>query len=171
MLVGEPMVAPMNGFGDNKAIAYARTGMKLSASTVRHDLGSADLVSKTIPVDIPVEMSFADYAAGRDPAVDPILEGRETRGIAIIAEQDGGAAARKVYESRGKAFWGFSWWSPPSEIGLRGVTQDLLRRQRIEDALAVGELNAEIHPEIWNTASWRCASCAPAIGPALSSIT
>ncbi|HVT41048.1 MAG TPA: hypothetical protein VHE78_18575, partial [Gemmatimonadaceae bacterium] len=78
-LVGEPPGAARNAFGDAMTFEYPRTGLHLRVSTVRHQgLASTDL-SEIIPVDVPARFSFADYAAGRDPAVDPILRGDEMR--------------------------------------------------------------------------------------------
>jgi len=37
--------------------------------------------------------SFSDYAAGRDPAIDSIMGGKEMRSIPLIALNDGGQKA------------------------------------------------------------------------------
>jgi tetratricopeptide (TPR) repeat protein len=96
-------------------------------------------------------MSFADYAAGRDPAVDPILRGEEMRSVALIALEDGGAAAKRIYDARKARFSSVWWWSPPEEIALRTATQKLVDDKRYDDAIAAAALNTEIHPDIWNT--------------------
>jgi tetratricopeptide (TPR) repeat protein len=150
-VIGEPMSAPVNSFGDATTVQFPKTGMQLSVSTVRHQLGDDTDVSPFSPVDIPAEMSFADYAAGRDPAVDPILRGEEMRSVALIALEDGGAAAKRIYDARKARFSSVWWWSPPEEIALRTATQKLVDDKRYDDAIAAAALNTEIHPDIWNT--------------------
>jgi hypothetical protein len=150
-VVGEPMAAPVNSFGDATSIRFPRSGLHLELSTVTHQLGDGNDTNEFAPVDVPTEMSFADYASGRDPAVDPILAGEEMRGLAVIALADGGAAARRAYEKRKAGLARFPWWSPPAEIELRTVTQELARQNRYDDAIEAASLNAEIHADIWNT--------------------
>jgi tetratricopeptide (TPR) repeat protein len=145
------MAAPVNSFGDPVSIQFPRTGLHLDLSTVAHQLGDGHDVGELTPVDMPAEMSFADYASGKDPAVDPILDGEEMRSLAVIALEDGGAAARRAYDERKARFARHAWWSPPAEIELRTVTQELVRQNRGAEAIETAELNAEIHPDIWNT--------------------
>jgi len=149
--VGEPMGAPVNSYGDAIDVDFPRTGMSLSVSTVRHQLGNAADVAAFRGVDIPAPMSFADYQAGRDPAVDRILRGEDLRSVIVVALADGGAEARRAYARQLRDFSGVSWWSPPAEIELRQTAQDLLVQKRFDDALEVAALNTEIHPDIWNT--------------------
>jgi tetratricopeptide (TPR) repeat protein len=150
-VVGEPMAAPVNSFGDAISIQFPRTGLHLDLSTVTHQLGDGNDTSEFAPVDVPAEMTFADYAAGRDPAVDPILAGEEMRALAVIALEDGGARARHAYEERKAGLARYAWWAPPAEIELRTVTQELVRQTRYDDAIEAARLNAELHPDVWNT--------------------
>jgi tetratricopeptide (TPR) repeat protein len=150
-VIGEPMAAPVNSYGDATSIMFEKTGMKLWLSTVRHQLGDDRNISEFTPVDVPAPMLFGDYAAGRDPAVDPILRGEEMRGIAVIALNDGGAAARRTYQKRAKTFSKTLWWTPPQEIELRIATDKLVGQKRFDDAIETAKLNAEIHPDVWNT--------------------
>jgi hypothetical protein len=149
-IVGEPTGSALNHFGDPTVRKYPLTGLRLTVSTLRHQLSRSDDLSEFIPVDVPAPFSFADYAAGRDPAVDPILRGEEMRSIPVIALSDGGAAARKAYEDRKVRFAKYDWWAPPREIDLRHVAQALRQQKRMTDALATCKLNAEMHPYVWN---------------------
>ena len=105
-VVGEPSAAGLNHFGDPTNRTYARTGLRLSVSTLRHQLAESSDLSEFVPVDVPAQFTFADFSAGRDPAVDPIIRGDEMRSIPVIARTDGGAAARRAYEARRRAFSG-----------------------------------------------------------------
>jgi tetratricopeptide (TPR) repeat protein len=153
--IGEPMSAPVNSYGDARSLPFAKTGLHLDLSTVYHQLGDPADTQPFASVDIPAPFSFADYASGRDPAVDAILRGEEMRGLAVIAlaedERGGGAAARRVWEQRKAAYAKYDWWTPPREIVLRRVTHALLEQKRIDDAVETAKLNSEIHPDIWNT--------------------
>lgn len=149
-VVGEPMSAPVNSYGDATSIDFPRTGLHMYLSTAIHQLGDFNDLSDFAPVDVPAPFSYADYAAGRDPAVDAILRGEEMRSLPVIAGANGGAAARRVYEDRKVRFRNYSWWSPPTEIALRRAGQKLLELKRFQDAIETDKLNAEIHPDVWN---------------------
>jgi hypothetical protein len=150
-LVGEPAGAPLNSYGDANALPYPRLGLRLNVSHERHQLASSSDVSALVPVDVPVSFSFADYAAGRDPAVDAILRGDEMRGIATIALEGGAEAARSVYTERRGRFAADPGWAAPSEIALRRVTRQQEARRDTAAALATALLNTEINPGEWRT--------------------
>lgn len=151
-IVGEPLGAAYNSSGDAISRPYPALGLALNISTNRHQLAPSNDFRDFIPVDVPAPMAFADYIAGRDPAVDPILSGEEMRSIPAIARADGGAAARRAHLSREARFAALSWYRPPSEIALRFVVFDLVAEKRFEDAVETAKLTTEIHPYIWN--SW-----------------
>jgi hypothetical protein len=116
-----------------------------------HQLSQSNDLRAFIPIDVPAPMSFADYSAGRDPAVDPILAGAEMRSIPTIALQDGGAAARKAWHERAARYAKIDWFEPPEEFALRQVMDTLISEGRAQDALETAKLNTEIHPYVWNT--------------------
>ncbi len=150
-VVGEPPGAPFNFYGDAREIKYPRTGLRLHASELRHQFSLSNDVNEFVSVDAPALFSFADYAAGRDPAVDAILRGDEMRSIPVIAAAEGGALARKVYHERKAKFGQYGWWLPPKEFDLRRVCMAQVREQQFQRALETCTLTTEIHPEIWNT--------------------
>jgi hypothetical protein len=145
-LIGEPGGAALDNFGDPTNVDLRRTGMTLSVSTLYHQLEDQGAHYPIMPVDVPAPFSFADYAAGRDPAVDAILRGDEMRSIAIIAAEDGAVAARKVYEARKARFAGWPEWSPPREIDLIRAFWKLRHQHKLAEALDFAKLYAEIYP-------------------------
>ncbi|MBL8514586.1 MAG: hypothetical protein JNJ55_11400 [Betaproteobacteria bacterium] len=149
-IVGEPMSAPINSFGDARTLQLPRTGLQLTVSTVLNQLGTTTDLHAFAAVDVPAPMSFSDYASGRDPAVDAILRGDEMRSLPVIALTDGGPAARRAWSQRRDAFSKAVWWLPPPEIELRRAMQILADQARKGDAIEVAILNAEIHPGVWN---------------------
>ena len=95
-VVGEPSGAALNSYGDAVSRSYSRSGIHMNVSTKWNQLGSSDDLREFVSVDIPAPFSFADYAAGHDPAIDPVLRGEEMRTLPVIAATDGGSAARKA---------------------------------------------------------------------------
>jgi hypothetical protein len=69
-VVGEPMGAALNSYGDATEILYERVHLRLHVSTVYH-LSDGFNLREYSPVDLPAPFSFSDWSAGRDPAVDP----------------------------------------------------------------------------------------------------
>lgn len=151
-VVGEPAGAGFNSYGDAGEHRFETPRLSLYVSTLRHDLSASNDLREIIPVDVPAPMSFADYIAGRDPAVDPILAGAEMRSIPAIARSDGGAAARTAYEARRARFANLDWWRPPTEIEMRAACDGLREADRMDDALAACALTTDMHPYVWN--SW-----------------
>lgn len=148
-VVGEPSAAGLNHYGDPTYRYYQRTGLKLSVSTLRHQLGSSDDRSNFVRVDVPAPLTFADYAAGRDPAVDPILRGDDMRSVPLIALADGGLVARKAYEDRVARFRQ-PWATPPREYDMRQSCDLLRERGRLKEAVDTCRLTADMHPDVWN---------------------
>ena len=153
-IVGEPAGAALNSFGDADigSIDLPRTGLHLYVSSLRHTLSASDDLRAYTPVDTPAPFSFADYVAGRDPAVDAILRGDEMRSLIQIARTDGAAAAKRVFEDRRARYARFDWWSPADREDLNTLGNDLRRAGKSAEAIAVLQLNAEIFPDWWN--SW-----------------
>ena len=150
-VVGEPMGGAWQMFGDYSTFQLSRIGMELRVSAELHSVSPSTDLRTVIPVDYPAQFSFADYASGRDPAVDAILSGQEVRSIAVIALADGGAAARRAYLDRLNRFGHLSWWAPPAESELFRVADRLRSAGRHADALETLRLSAEIHPDQWRS--------------------
>ncbi|HEY6618331.1 MAG TPA: hypothetical protein VIY68_02190 [Steroidobacteraceae bacterium] len=153
-VVGEPAGAGLNSFGDAEigSIDFPNTGLHLNVSGLRHLMSSSDDLRAFTPVDTPAPFSFADYIAGRDPAVDAILSGREMRSLVEIARTAGAAAAKQSFEDRRARFAQLSWWAPADREDLNRLGNDLRRAGNHAEAVAVLALNTEIFPEWWN--SW-----------------
>lgn len=149
-IVGEPTASALNHFGDANRNSYARVGAYMYLSTLRHQLSTSDDLDDFIRPDVPAEFTFADWSMGRDPAVDPILDGKEMRGLSAIALKDGGAAARRVLNERRAAYAGHGWWSPPPEEAINRLGNTLLEAKRVADALEIFTLYTETYPASWN---------------------
>ena len=153
-VVGEPAGAALNSFGDADigSIDFPATGLHAYISSLRHQKSSSDDLRAFTPVDTPAPFAFADYLAGRDPAVDAILRGEEMRSLVEIARTDGAAAAKRAYEARRARFAKLGWWAPADRDDLTRLGNDLRRAGKLPEAIDVLGLNAEVFPDWWN--SW-----------------
>jgi hypothetical protein len=150
-IVGEPAGAGLNSYGDADSVDLPRTGLHMYRSTLRHELGKSTDLSPYVPVDVPAQFSHADYASGRDPAVDAIVSGEEMRALPIIARESGGAAARQAFEARKARYAGIGWWSPASDDDLTHAAEDLMAQKKTADALEVLKIDTELHGDFWRT--------------------
>lgn len=151
-IIGEPAGEPLHAYGDPTTIDLPRVGLELDVSTVWHQLSEAGDHSLMMPVDVPAPFSFTDYAAGRDPAVDAILRGDEMRSLPIIALEDGGAAARKVFEKRKHHFAQYAAWMHTREGDLLHAFWKLNDNNRQADALEIAKIMIELYPN--SAMSW-----------------
>ncbi len=145
-IIGEPSGGALDHFGDATTIGLPRVGLELNVSTLWHQLEDAGARYAIMPVDVPAPFSFADYAAGRDPAVDAILRGEEMRSIALIAVEEGGVAARRVLAERQKRFAQYAEWMKPREIDLLHALWKLDDSGRTTDAKEVARIMTELYP-------------------------
>ena len=148
--VGEPSGAGWNSFGDPMEFAIAGTGLRLSVSTLYHQLARFDDVRPYIPINLPVVMTAADYFAGRDAALDLILGSGDTRAITTILRVAGPAAARRVYDARHARYATLPWWEPVSERDVNQLGYDFLAQGDRDRAVGTFALNADAFPASWN---------------------
>jgi hypothetical protein len=146
-IIGEPAGAPLDSYGDPTTIGLSRVGAELNVSTLWHQLEDSGARYAIMPVDVPAPFSFADYEAGRDPAVDAILRGDEMRSIPIVALEEGGTAARKVFDERQKRFGPYRKWIKLREIDLLHTLWKLDDRGQPADALDVARIMSELYPD------------------------
>jgi hypothetical protein len=73
LLVGEPTMAGPNHFGDNRLFRLPNSRLVFFLSSVRHRRSDPSDTRPTHLPDIPVAVTYADYVAGRDPAMEAVL--------------------------------------------------------------------------------------------------
>ncbi|MBT8063148.1 MAG: hypothetical protein KJO85_10730, partial [Gammaproteobacteria bacterium] len=73
LLVGEPMGAPYNMYGDAEAFFLPNSGYQVDISRRYWQLSLSDDFNSFIPVQIPAALTGAEYFSDKDPAVDQIL--------------------------------------------------------------------------------------------------
>jgi tetratricopeptide (TPR) repeat protein len=149
--VGEPSGAGFNSFGDPMDFPIAGTGLRLSVSTLYHQLARYDDFRPYIPINLAVEMTPADYFAGRDPVLALVQGGDDTRAITAILRGDGPAAAQEVFAARSARYGGFSWWEPFEERAVNSIGYERLARGDREGAAGTFALNTQAFPGSGNT--------------------
>ncbi|MGH3132991.1 MAG: hypothetical protein ACRDNY_04485 [Gaiellaceae bacterium] len=74
VFVGEPAGTSPNEYGDADPFRLPHSGLVVGISTRYHEKSEPDDARLTIEPDLPVPLSSEEYFAGRDPALDAILE-------------------------------------------------------------------------------------------------
>lgn len=143
MFAGEPTGGRPNHYGDPAPVRLPNSGLEIRVSTLWwQDAHPADDRAATLP-HLFVEMSSADYFAGRDPVLDAVIRYRPLAELVREALPN----ATDVYR-RFKADPTHRHLSTEAEINALGYA--LLREDRVDDALLVLSLNAESYPQSAN---------------------
>lgn len=145
-LVGEPMGAPLNAYGDARSLELPESGLALYVSEYFWQAGFPTDDRTVFSPHVPAPFASADFFAGRDPALDGI-ERDGARSLLDLFESEGAAAALAAYERYAAAG---DWWLPASERELNSFAYRLLRSGRTADARAAFELNSRLFPDSWN---------------------
>jgi hypothetical protein len=148
MLVGEPAGAGMNAAGDPDTTSLPIG--KLAVSTNYFVASKFSDTSDVIPVELPAQLSSADYFGGRDPALDAIL-GPDAISILDALHARGGAAAKALYVARKERFGALPWWRPFDRVAMNGAGYQLLESGKTADAIAAFEMNTDRDPDTWET--------------------
>lgn len=153
MFVGEPTGGSPNHYGDARGINLPNSGLRIGASTIywQNSLPRAFESRDWTPPDIAVELSVGDFRANRDPVLEAVLHWQSQPSLVkriANAVAEGGLDA-------GRAAFGV-WRDDPANRYLNGRSDlnrlgyDLLRENRLDEAIAVFQINAEQHPDFPN---------------------
>jgi hypothetical protein len=144
--IGEPAGGALDHYGDATAIELNEIGATLYVSTLFHQLQDQGQRYDIMPVDVAAPFSFADWSAGRDPAIDPILAGDEMRSVPIIALAENGAAARRAFDARNQRLANYREWMALREFDLIRAIWRLSDLNRRADALELARIMVELRP-------------------------
>lgn len=135
VLIGEPASSKPNSFGDSYRDILPNSGLTVRSSIVWHQLDQRD--RPWTAVDLATPYRFADYAAGRDPALDAALTYRPRPTLAdLVVAANGTAAAVAALDT---------WLADPAnryadhEMELTRATSALLRAKQPAAAVATAE--------------------------------
>ncbi len=152
LFVGEPTGSSPNMYGDNAPVVLPNSKLTVRLSTLWwQDMDPRDKRVWQAP-DLSTELTFADYRAGRDPAMDAILNYKPGPGIVELVRA---AAERGDYAGAKTALQTFirdplhKYATVESEINQLGY--GFINSKKLDQAILVLKLNVEIYPESANT--------------------
>jgi tetratricopeptide (TPR) repeat protein len=152
IFVGEPTAANPNHFGDARNVVLPNSKLSIRASTLWwQDMDPRDTRKWTAP-QIAAELTSSDYKANIDPAMNAILKFVPGKGL---LEQLTSALSSGGYAAASKAYRSFredpahAYVETESDVNRLGY--ELLRDDKIDDAINVFRLNVEMYPQSANT--------------------
>jgi hypothetical protein len=151
IFVGEPTGGSPNHWGDTTAVRLPNAGIDVRVATLWwQDMDPRD-TRVWIPPDIAAELSFADYIAGIDPALDAVLAFKDEEGLVARVREAALRGSKEDALARIKAWVADprrKYLAPESDINRLGYA--LVTEKKLDPALLVFQVNAEAFPESWN---------------------
>ncbi len=155
IFVGQPTGQHVNSYGDPTPIELPNSHLRVfMASVWWQDMDPRDKRIETDP-ELAADPTFADYVAGRDPALDVILAYRpgESLGDSVLkgvaaGGPAGGLAAYRAYASNPLHRYQFT----QMERKLNNLGYALISNRRLSEAIAVFTVNAEANQGSANAA-------------------
>jgi hypothetical protein len=152
ILVGEPASSKPNSYGDSYKSTLPNSGLTVRSSIYYWQSEQAD--RPWTPVDIAAPLTFADYAAARDPALEAALAWTPRpplRERIVEAGKSGGAAGiRKLVaevEAEGRTAYA------ANELEYAEAVQSLAQAKLFDAAIAAAELGVARYPRDANLAT------------------
>ncbi len=170
VFVGEPTASRGNQYGDSYRITLPKSGVTVRVSTLYWQLSDPRDRRPWTPPEVATDLSFADYRANRDPALEAALAWAPEPPLAdrmrAALEAGGRTAMDSVYREF-RADPRHRWVD--TEEPVNGLGYVLLQAGRPSDAVAVFTLNAAAHPSSANAHDSRGEALAAA-GDTLAAI-
>ena len=145
VFIGEPASSRATGYGDAFRSAMPNSGINVRTST-RYWQSGQDMRDWT-PIDIAAPLTFAAYAAGRDPALEAALDYKPPvpfNDVAVEAAKVGGSAA--VLKAAEAMLADPVLRYADRERFLMRAVFGLLRAERKGEALALGRIATAKYP-------------------------
>ena len=151
IFVGEPTAGHPNHYGDNRPFTLPNSGLTVRASTLWwQDLDPRDAREWTAP-EIAAELSFADYKAGRDPALQAVIDYIPGSTLSELIQNATAQTSLADFAAKYRAVRA----DPKSkyvnsEAAMNRFGYTLLGANRASDAIEIFKLNAEAYPKSAN---------------------
>jgi hypothetical protein len=150
VFVGEPSGGKANSYGDSRKITLPNSKITVRVSTLWWQEDPRDMRQWKGP-DVAAELTSRDYASNLDPAFEAVRAHRTVLSAAeqIEAALEGGTIdeALRLYREY-KADPRHAYVETEDQLNNLGYT--LLEKERVQDAVAIFELNAAEHPRSAN---------------------
>ena len=147
VFVGEPSGGKVNSYGDSARITLPHSGITVRVSTLWWQGDERDRRPWTAP-QVAADLTFEDYRAGRDPALEAALRYRPERSLAEALREavlggDAALASRRLAAWRADPVHAYA---DDAEAQVNRLGYALLSEGRLEPAVAVLRLNAQAFP-------------------------
>jgi tetratricopeptide (TPR) repeat protein len=144
VFVGEPASSKPNAYGDGYRINLPNSGLRPSASIYwwQIDQGPRDFT----PIDVAAPLTFAAYAAGRDPALEAALafQPKPTLEAQLLAVADAGGDVLQAFETW-RADVANRYVDTERQLVIAG--QSLYRAKHPQEAIAITEAAIAQYPQ------------------------
>jgi hypothetical protein len=150
VFVGEPSGGKANSYGDSRKITLPNSKITVRVSTLWWQEDPRDMRQWKGP-DVAAELTSRDYASNLDPAFQAV---QAYRTELSAAEQIEAAMERGTIEEALRLYREYK--ADPrhayveTEDQLNNLGYTLLEKERVQDAIAIFELNAAEHPQSAN---------------------
>lgn len=152
LFVGEPTGSSPNMYGDNAPVVLPNSKLTVRLSTLWwQDMDPRDQRAWQAP-DLSTEITFADYRAGRDPAMDAILNykpGPDIVELVRVAAEKGDYAGAKAALQTFIQDPLHKYSSIESDINQLGYR--FINAKKLDQAILVLKLDVDTYPESFNT--------------------
>ncbi|MFL5461167.1 MAG: tetratricopeptide repeat protein [Gemmatimonadales bacterium] len=159
LFVGEPSGGKANSYGDSRKITLPHSGITVRVSTLWWQVDERDKRQWKSP-DIAAELTSSDYRNNVDPALQAVLDYRAEPSVSdqMAAALDSGDLSEALHRYR-------SYRADPkrryvdTEEELNSLAYRLLHEKRMDQAIAIFELNAAEHPRssnVWDSLGEAC---------------
>ena len=150
VFVGEPSGGKANSYGDSRKITLPNSKITVRVSTLWWQEDPRDIRQWKGP-DVAAELTSRDYASNLDPAFAAVrayrAEASAAEGIGRTLERGTIDDALRYYREY-KADPRHAYVETEDQLNTLGYT--LLEKERVQDAIAIFELNAAEHPRSAN---------------------
>jgi tetratricopeptide (TPR) repeat protein len=146
--VGQATSGPLNWCSDTvgQALPFSKLRMRISQYYWQGGYPTDD--RGYYAPEFPVPLSAVDFFAGRDAALEAILDGK-VRTLADVLRTEGAAAFEEEYRRLSAEFADIGWWFPYSQFDLRSLGYEMFMGGRFDEAAAAFKLNSAFHPQSW----------------------
>jgi len=159
LFVGEPSGGKANSYGDSRKIILPHSGITVRVSTLWWQVDERDKRQWKSP-DIAAELTSSDYRNNLDPALQAVLDYRpepsvSDRMAAALDSADLSEALRRYHSYRADPKHRYA----DTEEELNSLAYRLLHEKRMDQAIAIFELNATEHPtssNVWDSLGEAC---------------
>jgi hypothetical protein len=152
VLVGEPAASKPNSYGDAYRMNMPNSGLAIRSSIFLVQLGGSDNKDPWTWVDVAAPLTFSDYAAGRDPALEAALSyspGPSLRDQLLEAAKAGGVP--RVRETLASYRSNRANRYQNLELLVRRAAESLSASNFPEEGYAVAQVGAEAFPQEANS--------------------